>query len=159
MRRTPGYGGLLLLVAAVLQPLHAQAPAPGPNRVHLELGGAGLIYSVNYERLLTDRLSARAGAGGLWASGARYALALFGADWEVSTGPHALRLGLGGGVVHLADVFFLEGGEETDVYGFASLGYRFRPRPTGIFFQAAFTPVATRHEASPWGGVGIGVAF
>ena len=43
---------------------------PQANTVYFELFGNGLLYSVNYDRMITDNISVRAGYGGLSVSSA-----------------------------------------------------------------------------------------
>ena len=42
---------------------HAQGDVSAPNTIYFELLGSGIIYSFNYERLLTNHIGLRGGIG------------------------------------------------------------------------------------------------
>src|ERR1043165_8241224 len=97
---------LLVALALALLPLAARAEEErvAKNTVYLELGGNGLIYSVNYERFLSNDLNVRVGleyfsltASGSGGSG-NATLAIFPVTVSflgLSKGPHAFELGAG----------------------------------------------------------------
>ena len=176
---------VLLGVAMAVTPVHAEtvptlstvhtAPSrTAKNSVFLELGGNAGIYSLNYERYLTDNLAARIGAG--------YFAATFTDDEEESEGELWLipatvsyvgigagshRLEIGGGVLighasettstfDLDDVVTDSG---TAVVGTATFGYRYAPKHGGFTFRAGFTPLFNQHGFLPWAGTSLGYSF
>ncbi len=139
--------------------LSGQTPTTDRDRVYFEVAGNGLAYSVNFERTLWRGLDVRVGAGGLPIEDWRYALGFAMVGWQMTHGSHAVRGALGAGIIRFEDVFFLEGGPQTSVYGTAALAYRFQPRRRGLFFQLAFTPVLEDATLWPWPGLALGYAY
>ena len=89
-----------LLINSAFLPNKAQAALP-ENSVNIELLGAGLIYSVNYERVFADSVGLRIGMGGL--SQTSNSADVFVGFFPVSlnflglrSGSHMLEIGLGG---------------------------------------------------------------
>jgi hypothetical protein len=132
--------------------------APLGNRVFLEVLGAGLLYSLNYEITLSDRAGVRLGVGGLPFSDASYIVGLAMPTVLVGRGAHkaVLAAGLGFG---WESVSLFETEDVFEVYGIASVGYQFQPHPRGFFGRLSFTPIITDQVFSPWGGVSVGKAF
>ena len=147
-----------LLAAAAPAGVMAQSD-PRPSRVYLELLGSGLVYTVNYEHPVGRSASVRIGAGGLWTGGIKYGLGVGTVGWELGAGRHLVLVSAGAGVIHFAEVFFLEGDPTTTGYGTAALAYRYQRRPRGVFLQLSFTPVLAERTVTPWGGVAVGTAF
>ena len=138
----------------------AQAREPARNRVYLDVFGPGLLYSLNYERAFGQRFGLRLGAAASPLSGFSYLLS-FGMLTATFGGPvHALHAGLGAGIAWFIDVDILENPDALGGYGVFSVGYQFQPRPRGVFFRLAYTPIFNFQVIEPlWGGVTIGWAF
>lgn len=179
MRLTP----ILVVAAALLAPVAALAappdepPVPAPvarNAVYAELGGPGLLYTVNYERFLLPRLSVRAGCSlfGFRESGTGDTLGIFTLPLTTQVllggGAHHLELGLGllTGVMWSA----LNSHDRTGHFGLiaatATIGYRYQPPAGGLLLRVALTPFygGERFEpaglpVTPWGSVGAGYVF
>lgn len=179
MRLTP----ILVVSAALLGPASALAappddpPAPAPfarNAVYAELGGPGLLYTINYERFFLPRLSVRAGFSlfGFRESGTGDTLGIFTlpltAQYLVGSGSHHLELGLG----LITGVMWsdLNSFDRTEHFGLiaatATVGYRYQPPAGGLLLRVALTPFygGERFEpaglpVTPWGSVGAGYAF
>lgn len=146
-----------------------------PNAVFLELLGNGLLYSVNYERLLTQwNVGLRAGVGFVAykvssANGAgALVLASFPlvASWYYGSGNHRLQLGLGATVLYVkasTDAAGLSYQGSVPSFGVAAtavIGYRYWPRHGGFTFGAGFTPLLRESKGIlPWGGAEAGFAF
>lgn len=146
-------------VIAIVPAATLRAQGEGSTRAYLELGGHGLAYSVNFERDVGAGFDLRLGLGGVPLDGLRYGVAVGMLGWQPTNGTHALHVGAGAGVVRFDEVFFLEGGPTTTVYGTATVGYRYQPRPRGLILQIAFTPLFVDRRVQPWVGVAIGRAF
>lgn len=129
------------------------------SKVYLEVLGNGLVFSVNYEHPVWTSATVRVGAGGLWIGGVKYGLGFGMVGWELTGNRHVVHISAGAGVIHFADVFFLEGVPTTTGYGTAAIAYRYQPRPRGVFFQLSFTPTLAESTLTPWGGAAVGVAF
>lgn len=139
------------------------------NSVQFDLGGPGLIYSFNYERMLINgrrkKTAIQIGASYYPPnSGIRDIWIPIGVNELFSRSEHHLEVGLGWIIIREASR-----DSENEVVDwfwstmmFARLGYRYQ-RPDGKFiFRAAFTPFfefeGTR-EIHPSGGVSIGYSF
>jgi hypothetical protein len=140
-----------------------RSPLPNPARPEtlsfLEVGGSGLFLSINYDRMLSEYFSLRAGIGGIVVEG----------DTELSfpilfnllLGPPSHKLEIGAGISLLApwpDAAFPIA---------LAVGYRYAPRKTGLSFRIGATPFVFFHPHRelkkvtfvPWAGVSFGVQF
>ncbi len=143
----PLFAAFLLLAATAS---FAQAP-PEPvrrNTFFLELGGNGMFYSLNYDRILLNRdnwkLSGRVGAMYLPPLNERNRH-MVGGPVEISylrgRGRHFLELGLGGTVIY--DTYALSNSRVNDlaVMAVARIGYRHQKPEGGFFYKVGFTPL------------------
>jgi len=124
------------------------------DTLFIELGGAGLILSVNYDRIFREHLSLRAGFG-LMAVGEGERVHVFpiGANYLLGPGDHKLELDV---TVTVA----LEGGGKYFPLISPGMGYRFAPKSGGLSYRAVVSPVFTQSGAVyPFGGVSIGLQF
>ncbi|HET6922982.1 MAG TPA: hypothetical protein VFI16_07535 [Anaeromyxobacteraceae bacterium] len=155
--------GLLLLapVAASAQERTAR------NGLYVELGGSAGIWSLNYERFVTDDVSLR--VGGSYTSvtdsfSTSVSLATFpltASYLGVRSGSHALELGAGV-VFASASVSTTSVGVEafgSGVIGTAILGYRLAPLDGGFNLRVAVTPLFGEGGFFFWGGVALGGLF
>lgn len=159
--------------------LAAETEAPR-NNVFGEAFGAGLWYSVNYERILVPMLAVRVGFSFLSAS-------FGGADrtkfLSVPVTAHLLLntnsrnqfdLNLGATLIWASNLFrlsnLLDPGAGAVVWGTAGLGYRIQPRDTGFHFRigggALFgkgipmgLDLSAKRGLLPWIYVGAGASF
>ncbi len=163
-----------------------ETPAPPPleaergrertaaNVVFAEAFGSGLLYSVNYERIVdTWNIGLRGGV-----SYFTYAVSSYGASgnltlvslpllasYYVGWRSHHLQLGLGATILYTEVATDSTGtkfdGERSGL-GIAAtgvVGYRFIPRDGGISFGVGFTPLVRTSRFLPWGGANVGYAF
>lgn len=167
------------LAPAPAAPDAPAAPSPtrertSPNVVFAEALGSGLLYSVNYERIIDAwNVGLR---GGL--SYFTYAVSSYGSSGNLTlvTVPvvasyyfgwksHHLQLGLGGTVLYTDVATDSQGtkfdGERSGVGVAATgvVGYRFIPRDGGLSFGVGFTPLVRTSRFLPWGGANVGYAF
>jgi hypothetical protein len=156
---------------AIEEPPKARA---APNLVFAEAFGSGLLYSLNYERMIDSlHLGLRGGA-----SYFTYAVSSYGrsgnlvlvsfpfvASYYVGWKSHNLQLGLGATVLYTGVATDSEGTafeSERSGLGLAAsgvVGYRYIPRDGGVTFGLAFTPLVRASSLLPWGGATIGYAF
>ena len=167
---------LLLIPALVLvfgPGARAQASAdPARNSVYLELFGNGGMYSLNYDRELTEGVRVRVGFAG-WTAQDFFG----GPDVSMQTIPVSLHLLRGRGR-HQADIGGgIVTGRKTrdsdfpgDSANFMSLvgiiGYRYQRPESGFVFRAGFTPfygLGDEDDAYPEKGflpsVGVSLGF
>jgi hypothetical protein len=131
-----------------------------PNAIYVELLGSGLLYSINYDRLITDYLGARIGIGYVPDG----SLSLTTIPITVSLfpfGASSSKLEIGAGVVQASlgntKVGSTTGGTYLGYVGI--LGYRLEPRDGGFLFRFAFTPFILNGHFQPYLGVSFGLAF
>ena len=156
----------LVLALGLPEPSHAQNYSQ--NSVYLELGGNGLLYSVNYDRRFTDHFSGRAGfmiIGGQseQPTDDQVSIAILPvmANYLVGSGSHRLELGAG--------LLFGMGGADTENYGSVTaagiggvtttFGYRYQPVDGGFLFRAGLTPFYSAGRPQLWGGISVGYSF
>lgn len=126
-----------------------------PNTLFLELGGPAVLYSVNYERVVGDRLGLRVGfshaetsGGPVSVSGPWTAVPLSLNLLALRRGAHVFELGLGALVT--------SNGSGT----FAPIGYRYHPTTNGYaHFRVGADLFSGPNGIFPWGHVSFGVAF
>jgi hypothetical protein len=173
MFRTARLAGLALALAAAslaARPALAQETAPtARNAVYVELFGSGLLYSINYDRLLTPNVAGRVGL--MFASAeddegdsGTVAIVPITASYLFGRGNSHFEAGLGFAVAsadfdteELIDVD--ESGSSTGVYGTGVLGYRYQRPDGGFVFRAGLTPIITTDSFLPWFGVSFGYGF
>jgi hypothetical protein len=118
----------------------AQPPA-SPNSIFFELGGNGIFYSVNYDRLFTESFGARVGFGYVSAFGVPLAASFpLMAYRLIGSGSNKLELGLGACVIlqNEPTSFSLNGSDHFEgnlVLGTTTVGYRYQRAGGGIVFR------------------------
>jgi hypothetical protein len=140
------------------------------NSLYLELGGSGLLWSANYDRMFGEYLSLRVGVEGLEFDPLCDCKSFFfvvpvTASALVGPGAHKLELGLGA-------TTFIGTTDSTGyrptptVWATGVFGYRYAPKQSGFMFRATFTPVfgylssrGAQPIAFPWGGISVGYQF
>lgn len=145
------------------------------NLVYLELLGNGGLYSVNYERMLTDDLSARLGFSyltfGASASSGGEGGSVRGTlvtapvmlNYTVGGKNHRAEIGAGATLVYMSASASGSGvsssGEGVAALGTGVVGYRYSPADGGFVFRAGFTPLVGKGGFLPWGGMSFGGTF
>jgi hypothetical protein len=176
----PGYvwiGAAQALPAPVLaiQPVVADSvdtTRRALNAVFIEFGGNGIVYSVNYERFISQDFSLRAGVGYLSLGSSEFD---GGASASLTTVPlmanylgigrYNHRLELGAGVVLMSMSARTYDGLGSDFgSGFLAaatgcIGYRYAPLDGGFNFKAGFTPLLSSFGLLPLVGVSFGAVF
>ena len=173
------------------QPAPAAAPAAAPvpyqetvpekkskertafNSIFIELLGNGGLYSLNYDRLVTDYLSIRGGfsyfsisaAGNGSSASVTFMTFPIMANFLVGSPSHKLELGAGplfayaGGSTSSGGVGGTVSGSGFGVAGTAVIGYRYVPYDGGFHFKVGFTPLFGAGGVLPWGGISFGYTF
>lgn len=156
----------ILLVMLTSNLALSQVAGTASNSIHLELLGNGLIYSLNYERIIIESLSARAGIGYIQVNE-------IGGDDKVSLttvpvmvnyllGSKSSHLELGIGacfIVASADFKEFASVSGSETLGTATFGYRYQRPDGGILFRAGVTPLFGSIGFQLWFGLGFGYAF
>jgi hypothetical protein len=131
------------------------------SQVYLEAGGAGVIYSVNYDGRfgkLENGLGMRVGIGGASASGDGY-LAIP-AQINYLAGSKGQYFEMGAGVTYISASDIFDEGTSNNLFGSFTLGFRKQPfGKKGLTWRVAFTPFIGEGGFIPWGGASIGFRF
>ena len=162
---------LLILVLSILilpNQLNAQQKDRvfKPNHLNLELGGNGLIYSLNYERLLSESFTLRGGIGvtpGLILVEGTFFHIPVTVSYLAGGERSKFEIGLGatyfGGTD--AEIFGLEAGDVSLVFVTGIIGYRYTSS-TGFVFRIFFSPLYssdTDPNLITSGGLSFGFTF
>jgi hypothetical protein len=140
------------------------------NSIFVEAFGSGLLYSVNYDRIIRDRFSVRIGLGYLsdhvFGPGHSWSMLSIPLMGNLLLGRTSHRLELGAGVTFVRSLG--ENDEvgsndptrsEVTVVATANVGYRYCPTDGGFNFRAGFTPLLNASGFLPWGGISLGYGF
>lgn len=145
-------GCIFSLIAATVS-YGQQDTSSRPNSVYLELGGAGVLYSLNYERLIYDRVAVRAGASNIPAFGGIF---IFPATVSVLFDPLAAtsRPELGAGITYVTT------GVDSSIDATAIIGFRHRLEGSRFFLRAALIPYLSASKGfNLWAGAAVGYSF
>lgn len=145
---------LLLFAVASLSPTaaHAEGERTAANTIYGEVLGGGLLYSLNYDRLIIDQLAVRAGfsyisfdvssssSSGTSSSSFSTLMIPVGANYVgLYSGSHGLETGLGATLVYASGSGsgFGYSSSASGVGGFmtANIGYRLQPVNGGFNFR------------------------
>ena len=138
--------------------------AQDKNTIYMEGAGAAILYSFNYERQFTDKLSLRVGFSSVPLSSddsmmseeVTFTIIPIMANYLIGGGNH--KLAISGGVLQVSAS--AEIGDDDYALGdgmlpTATVGYRYQRAAGGFFFKAdvGITPIAG------WPGFGLGWTF
>lgn len=145
------------------------------NLVYFELLGNGGLYSLNYERMIGNDLSARLGfsyfsvsassSNGSQTSTAKADIVTAPVMLNYMTGGKNSKFELGAGaLVVYASASGTGGGATSSVDGMGvagtgTVGYRYSPADGGFVFRVGFTPIVGKGGFLPWGGMSFGGTF
>jgi len=136
------------------------------NQLYLELGGNGIIYSVNYERLLSENISLRGGFGitpGFFFVEGTFIDIPVTASYLIGSERSKLEMGLGATFLASSnvEVFGLDSGDQSLIILTGIVGYRYIS-PSGFVFRIFFTPLYSSEGDPPfvpYFGLSFGFAF
>jgi hypothetical protein len=132
------------------------------NSWFFELIGNGGVYSVNYDRLLTNSTSLRAGFSYLpWPTD--ISAITFPVMFNILSGVDnsKLEIGLGIMIFSISGWHFpvITGNKSSGVFMAGSIGYRYQPKVEGPFYRVTFTPYYGYDTLFPCLGFSIGKTF
>ena len=140
------------------------------NQFYLELGGNGIIYSVNYERLLSENFSLRGGIGISPTLGLVDGIFIFmPVTGSILLGSSTSKLEIGLGMTYFSgkETEFLgnakDGQSESELFMTGILGYRYLSSG-GLIVRVVFIPFFNPDKTNdskflPWGGLSFGYSF
>jgi hypothetical protein len=152
-------------------PTSSESERTASNSIFIELLGNGLLYSINYDRMLMENLSVRVGlmylslsaADGTESAKVSFMLVPVMLNYLLGSGSHKLEIGAGPVVAHASGTASGTGGDlaasGTGVAGTAVVGYRYVPKDGGFTFRGGFTPLFSKGGFFPWVGLSFGYVF
>jgi hypothetical protein len=141
------------------------------NLVYLELLGNGGLYSINYERMLGNDLSARLGfsyfsvgaSTGDSSAKATLVTAPLMLNYLVGGKNHKFEVGAGATMIYVSASSSGAGmgssAEGVGVAGTGTVGYRYSPNDGGFVFRVGYTPFFGKGGYQSWGGMSFGGTF
>ena len=135
------------------------------KNVYLEVGGAGLAISLNYDSRFGDQRDGwgyNIGVGGFISGGNKVVTVPFQLNFLI--GNYSSFIEAGGGATFLHSTGDTKGKtwQFDNITGFVatgSIGYRYQPEQKGISFRVAFTPILYDEGVIPAGGISVGYTF
>lgn len=134
--------------------------------LYLEVGGAGLAISANFDSRFNKQRNGwgyRVGLGYFGSGGNTVFTIPFQINYLV--GAHSHMFELGAGTTFLNSTGTNAGNSKwefdrvTGFIGTATIGYRFQPAHSGINVRVAFTPILYDEGLLPIGGISVGYTF
>lgn len=161
-----------LTIAGLVTVVVPEAQAQG-NTIFLELGGNGLLYSINYEKSLPSKVALRAGfgymsvsatSGGAGANASVVTIPLT-FSYLAGSGSAKFEVGAGATMTRFSGSASTGFGDEISAGAFVPVGtfiagLRLAPAGGGFNFKLNFTPFWHPDVGFfPWGGLAFGIGF
>jgi hypothetical protein len=137
-----------------------------PENIYLELGSAGLFYSINYDTRFADRrdgLGARLGIGTWKSDGPTFVTVPFQLNYLIGKRSNFLELGAGATLMALNGTYngnplfkYHETSVSTTVLPTTTIGYRHQAYHSGINFGVSFNPMLLNSIFMPYFGASLG---
>jgi hypothetical protein len=150
--------------------VHTSDSEQAKNVIYLELGGAGVHYTFNYERRFTEHLRGRVGAG--YFPLMHMTSVPIGLNYQSGSGAWRMETSMGIAFLYMEPIFpeiFVKPEDHEQENFFTvnytpGIGLRYQPgryENRDLFFRVAFTPhIAYNLEGiAPWAGISFGIAF
>ncbi len=139
------------------------------NAIYFEAGGPGILYSINYDRMITDDISLRLGYSSwgftlLSSSGSFTGIPIMINDL-MGDGNSKFEIGVGIEFVDATTTSSFLGFTPSSTntvntsVGIATLGYRYQPRGGGLHFRAVCNPMFGSGGVRVTFGLSLGACF
>jgi hypothetical protein len=137
------------------------------NSIYAEVGGAGGLWSLNYDRLLGEHVAVRIGFSYVYLSTLSVGSHLVSFPLVVSglvgAPEHKFEFGIGATPYYASAAIsgstYKVYGTGFSVFGSGVLGYRYQPEDDGVMFRIGFTPLFSDKAFLPWPGLSLGGTF
>lgn len=155
---------VLILASLTTAPARGQQYFIRTNTLYAEVMGSGGMVSANFEKLVTDKVAVRIGAGGTFWWYAQSFVVPATVSYLVGEQNSFLELGAGMSFFFLPSDFNeqedapLYEMTESQVTAAGIVGYRFMG-DYGLFMRLAFTPLVTKEGFEASGGASFGFSF
>jgi hypothetical protein len=130
------------------------------NVIYIEGFGPGILYSVNYERYLSETTTARIGFSSWTKEDFSFTGIPLLVNYLVGNGNSKLELGIGLEYIDISTGdFSIISGSGSSIVGIGSIGYRYQPSDGGMHFRLVLNPMLIMGEIRLTAGISIGVCF
>jgi hypothetical protein len=138
------------------------------NSIYVEVAGSGLLWSINYDRLLGENVALRFGLGYVYLStlsiGSHLLTLPLVVTGLVGAPEHKFEFGAGAVPFYLSDpvngsTYKVLGRTGFSAMGTVVVGYRYQPEDAGFMFRIGFTPLFSDKDFLPWPGLSLGGTF
>lgn len=166
---------LCLLIPACVSSAVAQSDSSHPdanttasNAVYLEVGGPAILYSINYDRMVSTFFGFRVGISNIPSSsyledGVLNTLTfpIFLNWFPGASSQSSYGMEFDAGLVIQSGKFILDYPDITAQGSFFSVGvgYRYQPPDGGFLFRITLTPLFFSDQIFAWCGVSLGATF
>lgn len=153
---------VLSLQVLQAQKIEARTPSSTASQMYFEFGGAGILYSLNYDtRFLRKEngLGGRVGIGIISVDETTFSAIPLGLNYLFGNDGKYFEVGAGISFLSYkesSDVDLFNGSANT---GYLQIGFRNQPNKTGFTWRAIFSPFFGAKYFVPSGGVSIGYRF
>ncbi len=157
-----GFVAILCVLTSLSMNNETKAQSVGANSaVYLELGGNGLLYSLNYDYRFDKDWSARGGIMYAPVGDVSLTIVPLMANYLIGSN-HNFEIGAG--IAYLGVSVDVEGEDfagisASGVAGTSTIGYRYQNMDGGFVFRIGLTPVFGEFGVLPWAGLSLGYAF
>jgi hypothetical protein len=146
-----------LLLIYPLGTLFAQDTIP-KNIIYLEGGGVGVLYSLNYERIISDNLSIRIGytswTMGIYGGSDSFTGIPLLVNYFLYEGNNKVEFGVG-----LEYARTNESDYRHTIIAVGTIGYRYQPKDGGFHFRIGVVPIIGFGKFSVIFGISMGFYF
>lgn len=135
------------------------------KNIYLEVGGAGLAISANYDARFGEQRDGwgyNIGVGGFVSGGNKVVTVPFQLNFLIGDNSSMIEAGVGATFLHSTGDNKGKTWEFDKITGFVatgSIGYRYQPQQKGISFRVAFVPILYDEGIIPAGGISVGYTF
>lgn len=159
---------IILTVSLFSQNAFTQPSSSARNTIYAELLGPGLLYSLNYDRMMTENLSGRIGFSmlnldaGKPGEPSKVNVTTIPVTLNYLYGKRNHKLELSGGLVFITASQKFDGVSSIEGSGSlatAGLAYRYHPVNGGLNFRLGVSPIFDNNMFLTWGGVSLGYSF
>ena len=152
----------LISLTVTAQRVDRKPGSSNARNIYGELGGPGVL-SVNYDQRFGNKetgLGFRAGIGGIGLGNAGFISIPVGLNYLAGKEDHYFEAGAGLSVISLYDGATLFDNDQSTIFGFINLGYRYQPTRKGLTGRVFISPLLTSEGFMPfYGGVSLGFRF
>jgi hypothetical protein len=166
----------LLIAAAVTPTAYAEGERTAMSSIYAEALGGGLLYSINYDRLIIDQLAVRAGFSYFLitasSSSEGTTSSVSANTWTIPiaanyvglySGSHGLETGLGATLIYASgtgsSLGYSSSASGLDAFMTANVGYRLQPVNGGFNFRIGAQALIASWGTIPWGYMSLGYTF